>query len=330
MILEKPAKIEDEPLKLKEIDPPRPGPGQVRVKISCCGACRTDLHIVEGDLPPAKLPLIPGHQIVGQVDELGGNNTKFKKGDRIGVAWLWHTDGICKWCRRGQENLCANSLYTGYNIDGGYAEYALVPEDYAYHIPEKFSDIQAAPLLCAGIIGYRALKRANPREGGKLLLVGFGSSAHIVLQLAKNRGYETYVATRSQKHKRFAEELGADWTGDIREVPDKMDSAISFAPSGQIVPAILEKLDKGGTLSLAGIYMSDIPALNYLDDLYYERDIHPVTANTRQDGLELLQEAEQISIQTRTIPYDLKDANRALKDLKYSSTEGTAVLTLTA
>ncbi len=329
MILEKPAPIENLPLKLRQMDKPQVPPGHVRIKVSCCAICRTDLHIIEGELPQQKLPIIPGHQVVGVVDMLGEGCSRIKKGQRVGIAWLQHTDGTCKWCRRSQENLCPSSRYTGYHVDGGYAQYALVPEGFTYEIPDVFNDIEASPLLCAGIIGYRALKRANIPDGGKLLLIGFGSSAHIVMQLAQDRGYTTYVVTRSQDHQRLAITMGAVWVGDdLSRVPEKVDSAISFAPVGKVVPPALEKLEKGGTLALAGIYMTDIPSLNYQGHLYYERNIHPVTANTRSDGRELLTEAAKIPVKTHTHSYALADANRALKDMKDGKIAGTGVLVM--
>ncbi len=331
MILDASAEIEKSPppLTLREVEPPRPGGGELRVRVAACAVCRTDLHVIEGDLPERIRPIIPGHQAVGVVDELGDGCTKFALGDRVGIAWLRSTDGTCKFCRSGRENLCPDSRYTGYDAHGGYAEYATVPEDYAYGLPDRFDDINGAPLLCAGIIGYRALKRASVPDGGKLLLVGFGSSAHVVLQLALHRGYEPHVVTRSENHLRMATGMGAVWTGtDTADLPDKMDSAILFAPVGKLVPPIMAVLERGGVLSIAGIHLSDIPPLNYEKHLFYDREIRSVAANTREDGRELLAEAAEAGVRPRVTTYSLEDANRALQDMKHSRTDGTGVLVM--
>lgn len=327
MVLEDIAPIESAPLRLRELPDPEPGPGEARLRVRCCAICRTDLHVVEGDLPRARLPIIPGHQVIGAVDALGPGCRTLRVGQRVGVAWLRHTCGACGWCLRGQENLCEASRYTGYHEHGGYATYAVVPEAFAYPVPDVFSDVDAAPLLCAGIIGFRALKRARVPEGGTLALYGFGSSAHVVLQLARRRGCRVYVVSRGGAHLRHAEEMGADWAGsDPKAMPSKPDSAIIFAPAGRLVPQALESLRKGGTLALAGIYMSEIPALDYERHLFYERDIHSVTANTREDGHELLAEAAAIPVRPFTTPYPLHEANRALQDLKTDRIAGTGVL----
>jgi propanol-preferring alcohol dehydrogenase len=327
MLLREIAAIASSPLVMADVRDPHPGKGEVRLEIRCCAACRTDLHVIEGELPRAKLPIIPGHQIVGVVDELGEGCVVLKSGQRVGAAWLRHTCGTCAFCRAGQENLCESSRYTGYHADGGYAQYAIVPEDYAYRIPDSFDDVSAAPLLCAGIIGYRALKRANLPVGGRLALYGFGSSAHVVLQIARHRSCEVFVATRGEKHRQLARQMGADWVGeDPADMPVKTDSAIIFAPAGPLVPRALGALRKGGTLALAGIHMSEIPAMSYEQCLFYERDIHSVTANTREDGRELLAEAAAIPIRPHTVVYPLAEANRALQDLKADRISGTAVL----
>jgi propanol-preferring alcohol dehydrogenase len=327
MILEKPAPIESSPLRAVETPDPIPATGEVRVRVGCCAICRTDLHVIERDLEPMKTPLIPGHQVVGIVDQLGAGCRRLKIGLRVGIAWLRHTDGTCRFCKRGRENLCEQSQYTGYHADGGYAEYAVVPEDFAYEIPEQFDDVEAAPLLCAGIIGYRSLKRANLPERGTLLIVGFGSSAHIVMQLARHKKNRVLVVTRGESHQELARQMGADFVcGDARELREKADSAILFAPAGALVPSVLNALNRGGTLSLGGIHMSPIPALDYDRDLFYERDIHPVTANTREDGRELLADAAQASIRPHTTVYPLTDANRALQDMKIDRIDGTGVL----
>jgi propanol-preferring alcohol dehydrogenase len=298
------------------------------VKISCCAVCRTDLHIIDGDLPPALRPVIPGHQAVGIVDEAGpGCNTPL--GTRVGIAWLRHTCGTCKFCRSGRENLCPNSRYTGYHAHGGYAQYALVPEDFAYRIPDTFTDLQAAPLLCAGIIGYRSLLRANVPPNGKLALIGFGSSAHIILQIALHRGHQTYIVTRGPEHQDFARRLGATWTGgDCADLPEKMDSAILFAPVGTLVPPALAALDNGGTLAIAGIHLTDVPAMNYEQCLFYERDLRSVTSNTRHDGRSLLAESAQAAVHPHIVTYPLEQANQALTDLKSGQIDGTAVLVM--
>jgi propanol-preferring alcohol dehydrogenase len=327
MVLEELGAIGTSPLTLVELPDPRPGEHEVRLRVSCCAICRTDLHVIEGDLPQQRLPIIPGHQIVGVVDEAGSGCARLKRGQRVGVAWLRHTCGQCAFCRAGRENLCESSRFTGYHADGGYAECAVVPEEYAYEIPAAFSDVDAAPLLCAGIIGYRALKRSNLPRGGRLALYGFGSSAHVVIQIALHRGCEVYVVSRGEKHRELARQMGAAWVGEsASEMPGKANSAIIFAPVGRLVPPALEMLEKGGTLSLAGIYMTDIPAMEYEKYVFYERDIHSVTANTREDGRELLAEAGEIPIRPHVTTYPLAEANRALQDLKADRISGTGVL----
>jgi alcohol dehydrogenase, propanol-preferring len=329
MVLNHPAAIETSPLSLRDAPEPVPQGGEVRIKVRCCAICRTDLHIVEADLPPAKLPVIPGHQIVGLVDALGPGCERLKLGMRVGVAWLRHTCGACRFCTSGRENLCENSRYTGYHADGGYAEYAVVPEAFAYELPGSFNDVDVAPLLCGGIIGFRAMKRCNLRPGGRLGIFGFGSSAHIVLQLAAHRGHGVFVVTRGESHQRLANEMGAAWIGaDATQLPARLDAAILFAPSGAIVPTALAALDAGGTLALAGIHMTPIPSLDYTKHLFRERDVHPVTANTRQDGRELLNEAAAAGVRPRTAVYSLRDANRALQDMKAGHIDGTGVLAI--
>jgi propanol-preferring alcohol dehydrogenase len=327
MVLERIAPIASRPLKLAELPLPEPAAGQVRVKVRCSAICRTDLHVIEGDLAQQTLPIVPGHQVVGTVDALGDQCGRLAIGQRVGIAWLRHTCGQCRFCRAGRENLCESARFTGYHADGGYAEYAAVDEDFAYPIPERFGDVDAAPLLCAGIIGYRALKRSRLPPGGKLALYGFGSSAHVVIQIARHRGSEVYVVTRGKKHRRLARQMGAVWVGEqASEMPVKVQSAIIFAPAGELVPPALEALDKGGTLALAGIHMSPIPEMDYARCVFYERDIHSVTCNTREDGRRLLAEAAEIPIRPRTTCYPLADANRALEDLKNDQINGTGVL----
>jgi len=297
--------------------------------VRCCAICRTDLHVIEGDLPKEKLPLIPGHQIVGVVDAVGEGCKRLKVGDRVGVAWLRHTCGVCEFCRSGRENLCESQRFTGYHADGGYAEKAVAPEDFVYDIPAAFSDVDAAPLLCSGIVGFRSFKRSRPQPGGTLALYGFGSSAHVIMQIALHRGMHVYVVTRGESHRRLAREMGAEWVGAIAaDMPVKVGSAVIFAPAGELVPQALEKLEKGGTLSLANIYMTPIPQMDYERCVFYERDICSVTANTRDDGRELLAEAAAIPIRPHTTTYPLAEANRALQDLKADRINGTGVLVL--
>jgi alcohol dehydrogenase, propanol-preferring len=327
MVLDRIAPIERAPLRWADLPLPVPGPGEVRIKVLCCAICRTDLHVIEGELPRQRLPIVPGHQVVGVVDAVGPDCRRLAVGRRVGVAWLRHTCGQCRFCRAGRENLCESSRYTGYHADGGYAEYTVVAEDFAYEIPEGFSDVEAAPLLCAGIIGYRALGRSQLPPGGKLALYGFGSSAHVVMQIARHRGSEVYVVTRGQRHQELARAMGAAWVGeDATEMPVKVDSAILFAPAGELVAPALAALEKGGTLALAGIYMTPLPAMNYENHLFFERDLRSVTSNTRKDGRDLLAEAAAIPIRPRTQVYPLSEANRALGDLKADRISGTGVL----
>jgi len=327
MVLERIAPIESAPLVCKEVPPPEPGPGQVRLAVRCCGICRTDLHVIEGELPRRKLPVIPGHQIVGVVDKLGEGCTRLQVGRRIGVAWLRQTCGQCDFCKSGRENLCESQQFTGYHADGGFAEYAVAPEDFVYELPEQFSDADAAPLLCAGIVGYRAFKRSRPQPGGTLAIYGFGSSASVIMQIALHRRMRVYVVSRGQAHRQLARQMGATWVGESAEqMPQCVDSAIIFAPAGELVPQALQKLRKGGTLSLAGIYMTPIPQMDYERCIFYERDICSTTANTRQDGRELLAAAAEIPIRPRVTTYALADANRALQDLKADRMKGSGVL----
>jgi propanol-preferring alcohol dehydrogenase len=329
MVLNKPAPIEDSPLVWSETADPVPDPREVRVAVRCCAICRTDLHVIEGDIHPPAFPIIPGHQIVGVVDALGPDCRRITPGTRVGIAWLRHACGVCRFCITGRENLCELSRYTGFHANGGFAQYAVAPEDFVYELPESYDDVSAAPLLCAGIIGYRALERCNLRPGGKLGIFGFGSSAHIVMSIARRRRHDVFVVTRGKGHQALAREMGAAWCGDdAGQLPAKLDAAIIFAPAGAIVPAALASLDRGGTLSLAGIHVSPIPPLDYDKYLYGERDIHPVTANTRVDGRELLAEVAAAGIKPHTVRYPLKDANQALQDMKTGRIEGTGVLSI--
>jgi propanol-preferring alcohol dehydrogenase len=325
-LLRSPAPVESNPLSLEETPVPQPGDGEVLVRVRACAVCRTDLHVVEGELPPRKSPVIPGHQVVGVIEQLGRGAHRFAPGTRVGIAWLHHTDQNCPYCLSGRENLCDNPSFTGYTVDGGYAEYAVAPEDWIYPIPEAFADEQAAPLLCAGIIGFRSLRLSGIRCGGRLGLYGFGAAAHVAIQVARHWGAEVYAFTRHERHQRLARELGAVWAGgSLEEPPVKLDSAIIFAPAGEIVPAALKALDKGGVLALGGIHMSPIPELDYRL-LYQERVVRSVANNTRQDGEDFLRIAAEIPIRTQVEIYPLHEANRALNSLKHDAIRGAAVL----
>jgi propanol-preferring alcohol dehydrogenase len=329
MLLPERGPVETSPLLLTELPDPAPGPGEIRVKVSACAICRTDLHVIEGDLPVRRMPLIPGHQAVGTVDAAGAGASRFPRGARVGIAWLARTCGECAFCAADRENLCDRPVFTGYHRDGGFAEYAVVPEAFAYPLPSAFRDAEAAPLLCAGIIGFRALRRADLPRGGTLAIFGFGSSAHIVIQIALHRGCEVLVCTRGEKHRELAKRMGASWAGENpEEMPAPADSAILFAPAGELVPKALRKLKKGGTLSLAGIHMSDIPSMRYEECLFYEKNVRSVTANTRQDGEELLREAAEIPLRPEIVLFPLEEANQALQLLKADKLQGTGVLTV--
>jgi propanol-preferring alcohol dehydrogenase len=322
-----PGPLASSPLRLVERDPPAPGPGQVRVRVSTCGVCRTDLHVAEGDLPVHRSHVVPGHEVVGIVDVLGPQAQRFAPGDRVGIAWLGQTCGHCRFCRRGAENLCVAATFTGWDRDGGYAEMAVVDERYAYRIPDGLTDEQAAPLLCAGIIGYRSLRRTGLRPGGRLGLYGFGGSAHLTAQVALHEGAEIHVMTRSADARRLALELGVAsvGTGDASP-PVLLDAAIIFAPAGEIVPGALASLDRGGVLVIAGIHLTDIPPLRYQDHLFNEREIRSVTANTRRDGEEFLQLATRMGVVATTTAYPLDHADQALADLADDRFSGAAVL----
>jgi alcohol dehydrogenase, propanol-preferring len=325
-VLRTPAKIQDNPLQYSDVPEPKPGEGQILVRVSVCGVCRTDLHVIEGELPPKKSPVIPGHQVVGTVQENGPGASRFPKGARVGVAWLHQADGTCPYCRRGEENLCDAPLFTGYTADGGYAEWIVAPEAFVYPIPAGLTDEHAAPLLCAGIIGYRCLRLAEVKRGARLGFYGFGAAAHLAIQVANYWGVEVYVATRDDVHQKLAMDLGAKWAGGTLAAPPvELDAAIVFAPAGEIVPAALKALRKGGRLILGGIHMSDIPSFPY-DLLYQERMIRSVANNTRQDGEEFLRLAAEIPIRTHVQLFPLREANRALNTLKSDGIAGAAVL----
>lgn len=325
-ILRSPAPIESNPLQLADVPKPEPSGSQVLVRVNACGICRTDLHVIEGELPQRKSPITPGHQVVGVIEAVGDQAKRHKVGTRVGVAWLHSTDGTCEYCRAGKENLCDHPTFTGWTVDGGYAEYALAEESFVYPIPYGFDDLKAAPLLCAGIIGFRSLRLSALPRGGKLGLYGFGAAAHVAIQVARHWGADVYAATRDERHQKLALELGAKWAGGtVAEPPVKLDSAIIFAPAGEIVPAALKALRKGGTLALGGIHMSDIPPLRY-DLLYGERVVRSVANNTREDGHDFLKVAAEIPIHTEIEVFPLEEANRALNALKNDAIRGAAVL----
>jgi len=327
MILKRFAPIDQNPLELVDLPIPEPDPEDILLRVKVCGVCHTDLHTIEGELPEVKLPIIPGHQVVGVVEKLGKNTSRFKEGERLGVAWLYSACGECAFCQRENENLCEIARFTGYHVNGGYAEYIVIPEKFAYPVPEIFSGGEAAPLLCAGIIGYRALRLSETKPGQRLGLYGFGASAHVAIQVAVHWGCEVYVFTRSEEHRNLASKLGAVWTGKSKdEPPTKMDSSIIFAPAGELVLDALRVLDKGGTLALAGIYMTPIPEMDYVKYLYHERTLRSVANATRQDGEELLRIAAEIPIRTTTQVFPLEEANKTLQLLKKGKISGAAIL----
>jgi propanol-preferring alcohol dehydrogenase len=317
------------PLRLVDREVPEPGPGQLLIRVLRCGVCRTDLHLAEGDLPPRRPDTTPGHEVVGEVVATGPGATRFATGDRVGVAWLAGTDGSCRYCRRGRENLCPASVYTGWDLPGGYAEYLVAADAYAHRLPAGLSDAEIAPLLCAGIIGYRALKRAALPPGGTLGIWGFGGSAHITAQVAIAQGAAVHVFTRAPAARELALELGAASAQDSDvPPPEPLDSAIIFAPVGTLVPVVLAALDRGGTLAVAGIYLTDIPPLNYAAHLFQERELRSVTANTRGDAEEFLRLAERLALRIEVTPYPFDQADRALADLAADRFTGAAVLSV--
>lgn len=327
-VLTKPDKIKNHPLQLQEREIPTPAPGQVLIKNHVCGICRTDLHVVEGDLDLKTLPITPGHQVVGEIIKCGVGVVDLKPRDRVGVAWLQATCGNCRFCLTGRENLCESATFTGWTAQGGFADYMVAPTPFIYPIPDGFSDLQAAPLLCAGIIGYRSLRLMNISDwsGRRIGIYGFGAAGHIAIQLLKAWGVDVYVCTRDVSHQELAQELGAIWTGGTTEQPPVLlDGAVVFAPAGEIVPAGLKALDRDGRLILAGIHMSPIPSFFY-DILYGERMIRSVTNNTKQDGLEFLEQATKIGIKTHVQTFPLEEANEALYALKYDHIQGAGVL----
>lgn len=325
-VIDSPAPITTNPLQLRELPRPEPQANQVLVRVHACAVCRTDLHVIEGELAPRKYPVIPGHQAVGVVEAIGSGASRIKPGTRAGVAWLHSTDGVCEYCRAGQENLCDRADFTGYTVDGGYADYLLADERFVYALPDAFSDVQAAPLLCAGIIGFRSLRLSGAKPGGRLGFYGFGAAAHLAIQVALHWDMEVYVSTRDERHRRLALELGAKWAGGtLDQPPVALDAAIVFAPAGEIVPAALKALRKGGTVALAGIYMSPTPPIEYAL-LYHERVLRSVANNTREDGELFLKVAAEIPIRTHAEVFPLAEANRALNALKNDAINGAAVL----
>lgn len=325
-VLKSPAPIETHPLVYTDVPKPDPRDDEILIKVNVCGVCRTDLHVIEGELP-LKLPsVVPGHQVVGTIVQHGAKAGKLTLGTRVGAPWLHRTDGTCEYCRRGQENLCEHAQFTGYTVNGGYAEYIVAPEVFVYPIPEGFSDIHAAPLLCAGIIGFRCLRLANLQKGDTLGIYGFGAAGHVCIQVALHWGMKVVVCTREERHQKLAGELGAEWVGGAYDTPPaRMNAAIIFAPAGGLVPAALAGLKKAGSLVLGGIHMSPIPSFSY-DLLYHERVIRSVANNTRQDGIDFLRVAAEIPIRTQTQLFPLEQANHALEALKHDGIEGAAVL----
>lgn len=333
-ILDNPAPVHSRPLRRVELSMPAPSGDELLLQVAACGICRTDLHVVEGDLLVRRSPLVPGHQIVGRVTAVGSEVKDIAVGDRVGVAWLNRTCGVCEFCIAGRENLCERPSFTGWTVDGGYAEFAVAPAAFSYRLPDTFDDIQAAPLLCAGIIGYRCLRltglNTNDWKGSRIGIYGFGAAGHVCIQLARARGADVYVCTRDrERHQALASELGAAWVGDAYdEPPVKLDASIIFAPAGELVPVALKASSKGGTVVLGGIHMSPIPTFDY-SLIYGERVVRSVANNTRQDGREFLAEAAQIPVHTHTQTFTFTEANEALIALKNDSIRGAGVLVMT-
>ena len=327
-VLHAAAPIDSAPLTLEERELPEPGSGEVRVRVHACACCRTDLHVIEGDLDLPMLPVVPGHQVVGTVDAVGAGCERLAAGDRVGVPWLHETCGTCEFCRRGEENLCVAARFTGWTVDGGYADALTVPEAFAVLLPEALDDVAAAPLLCAGVIGYRALRRAEVQPGERVALIGFGASAHLVIQVLRHWECEAVVLTRGEKHRELARELGASWVGDTAaRPPDPCDRAVVFAPAGELVPYALDLVRPGGTVSLAGIHMSDIPSFPY-ERLWHERTLRSVANMTRQDAQEFIDLAAEGNVRSDVELFPLEDANDALRQLKGDGVRGAAVLTM--
>jgi len=323
------APVETNPLVIEDVPTPEPGDGEILVRVRACGVCRTDLYVTEGELPVLKSPLIPGHQVVGIVERNGPGATKFSVGSRVGVAWLHSTDGTCEYCRAGTENLCEAATFTGHTVNGGYAEYVVAREAFVYRIPEGFGDLDAAPLLCAGIIGFRSLRLSGIRDGGVLGLYGFGSAALLAIQVARHWGVRVLAFTRDERHQKLALEMGAVWAGGGEdESPEPLNAAILFAPAGELVPAALRNMKRGGTVVLGGIHMSEIPAMSYDQLLYWERSIKSVANNTRQDGEDFLKLAAVIPVRTSIRTFPLDQANAALNAVKNDAVRGAAVIVI--
>jgi len=324
----RPGPITENPLTVVDKARPKPADNELLVRVRACGVCRTDLHVAEGDLPVHRAGVTPGHEIVGEITEVGRYVDGFRVGDRVGVAWLRHTCGSCRYCRRGAENLCPNSQYTGWDADGGYAEYAVIEAPYAYRLPPGYTDDTLAPLLCAGIIGFRALRRSGLEPGGRLGIYGFGGSAHLTAQVAlAEYDAQVHVLTRSAGAQRLALDLGAaSVAGAYHEPPEKLDAAIIFAPIGDLVPVAMRALDRGGILAVAGIHLSDVPVMNYENELFYERELRSVTSSTRQDGIDFLELAGRHHLEVSTVPYPMTQADQALADLAGGRVTGAAVL----
>ncbi|MBI4965687.1 MAG: zinc-dependent alcohol dehydrogenase family protein [Desulfomonile tiedjei] len=326
VVLEHPRPVEESPLRPADVPVPEAAEGEILIKVQACGVCHTDLHTVEGDLALPRLPLVPGHQVVGRVHKTGPQATRFSAGERVGVTWFYSSCGLCRFCEEQRENLCEQARFTGYHADGGYAEYMVVPERSAFPVPEVFSDAEATPLLCGGVIGYRAMRLSEIKPGGRLGLYGFGNSAHIVIQLAVHMGCQVHVVTRSRKHQDLAEELSAVWVGSAGDTPPgPMDASIIFAPAGDLVPQALKDLGRGGTLALAGITMSPIPQMDY-SLVYGERTIRSVANTTRCDAEELLKAAAEIPVRTVVDTFPLEEANKVLHMMKTSALKAGAAL----
>ncbi len=325
-ILASPAPVETSPLRVVDLPKPRPAAGQALIRVNACGVCRTDLHIVEGELAPRKSPVVPGHQVVGEVEETGPGASRFRPGARVGVPWLHRTCGVCEYCRSGRENLCESAVFTGWMVDGGYAGHLVAPEDFVYALPEGFPDLHVAPLLCAGIIGFRTLRLSGVEPGGSLGIYGFGGAAHIAIQVARHWKIAVYAFSRDGHHRQLAMDLGADWAGESFDAPPvKLDGALIFAPAGDLVVAALRTLKRGGTVAIGGIHMSPIPPIDY-DLLYHERVVRSVANNTRRDGEDFLRLAAEIPIRTEVRVFILDEANQALQAVKKNEIRGAAVL----
>ena len=325
-ILPAPAPVETNPLRMAELPRPRPAAGQVLIRVHACGICRTDLHVVEGELPPRKSPVVPGHQVVGVVEENGPGASRFAPGARVGVPWLYQTDGTCEYCRTGRENLCEAARFTGWMADGGYAEFIVAPEAFVYSLPEGFSDLHVAPLLCAGIIGFRTLRLSGIERGGTLAMYGFGAAAHVAIQVARHWNIRVYAFSRDERHRQLARDLGAVWSGgSFDQSPEPLDAEMIFAPAGELVPAALKILKRGATVAIGGIHMSPIPQMDYRL-LYEERVVRSVANNTRRDGEDFLKVAAEIPIHTEIREFPLEQANTALNALKNDAIRGAAVL----